>query len=355
MSNLCHLPSTGAEQEIGSDADDDILSQLGVCRLRVTLPSRWAHLEGPIPELLEEFADGRANWFDCIHSDDAQRVRDCLPRVARGEDRRPLEYRIESKRGGVLWIRHGWCRPNPADARSADEVECFIQLIDNRTQLAAEGLRATERARRQIGQELHDDVCQVLAGLACMLELFRLRVTAGIPELAPKLEEIIAELNEGMARTRMLAHGLIRAPLSVTELPVALQELATKISRNHGVAVTVRASPDLPALPPEQMLNLYRIAQEASANAVKHGRATKIELCLERRGAEMQLAIKDNGAGMPAENLRVNGVGLYSMRNRAVALGGECSFIASQDGGTVVNVSFSCPPFSSRDGRRLAS
>jgi len=181
-----------------------------------------------------------------------------------------------------------------------------------------------------------------------VLEVVTRRVVARVPDMRPLLGELAVQLQNGMERTRSLAHGLVPARLVNLGLARALRELADQARVLYGVKIQLRLTKRLPAHSSTQILQLYRIAQESISNAVKHGKATTIQLTLRQRGDEFMLSIQDNGTGLPPEAARPNGIGLYVMGYRASEIGATFRLDRPASGGVRVVVIYACKEPSSR-------
>lgn len=316
------------------------LLQLKACNWRGDARPLRGHVELPAPEELGEFLEGRTEWFSAVYPTDLESVKRGVSLVMRGLDSAPLEYRMVAENSGIVWVRHWFFDPLARDSSDHGQLAGFVQVLDERKRLEAECLRVCEREKAVIGQELHDDVCQLLAGVACMLEVVSQKAKTAMPDMVPLLVDLGAQLNAGMDRTRSLAHSLVPLRLVTMGLPSALRELAAQTERNFKIKVNVRLPRTIPAQPPEYILQLYRIAQEAISNGVKHGKATEIGLQLSREREKMVLVIADNGSGIPTELNRREGIGLHIMRYRAGAIGGQISFSSAPVKGTTVAVRF---------------
>ena len=318
-----------------------ILLELGACRWSGTFTPLCGHVKSPVPDQLSEFTRGGNNWFENVFPADLERVHKNVASMSRGEPSMAFEYRMVNEKAGIVWVRHWWSKDSRSTAaRLGGEMEGFVQIIDERKELEAECVRVSEQERHQIGQELHDDVCQILAGLACMLENFGREVKMAIPTMTPTVNELVSQLNGGMERTRSLAHCLVPLRLISLGLPAALAELAKQAHTCWGLTVEITFGRNLFPHQPDQTLHLYRIAQEAISNAVKHGKATKIQLSFRRRGNETVLTIKDNGCGLPSATSQKEGLGLNIMHYRAVEIGGNFSISSPPSGGAIVTVTY---------------
>ena len=306
-----------------------------------------AHVEAPVPPQFREFARGGTDWLKGIYPSDIDAVKKGMSLVARGLEAEPIEYRMVVEKGGIVWVRHSFMKRGRHSPRSSD-VRGFVQVLDERKRLEAECLRICEREKAAIGQELHDDVCQLLAGVSCMLEAIAQKAKTKIPELIPTFKELSDQLNAGMERTRSFAHSLVPMRLVTLGLPGALQELASQAGRNFNIKVHVSLSRNIPPQEPEQILHLYRIAQESISNAFRHGKADVVHVELRRVGRKMSLTVRDNGCGMPAESTRKQGIGLHIMRYRAGVIGGQIRFSAVPNRGSKVVVTYGGTPAAER-------
>jgi signal transduction histidine kinase len=328
---------TALDLEVGRHVE--AMLQLKACFWAGSIRPFHGRLELPVPEELAEFGQGQIDWFKGIYPADLEMVKRGAVAAGQGESSQPLEYRMVAEKGGIVWVRHVFFQGGNA-GRLNSELTGFIQVLDERKRLEAECLRVCEREKAAIGQELHDDVCQLLAGVACMLEVIAQKAKTAMPEMIPTLKDLADQLNAGMDRTRSLAHSLVPLRLVTMGLPGALRELASQAERNFKIKVHVVLPRSIPPQKPEQILHLYRIAQEAISNAFKHGKATTVRLELTRDRNKMILAIRDNGSGIPAESTRKQGIGLHIMRYRAGAIGGQVTVAGEPRQGTAVTVTY---------------
>lgn len=307
-------------------------------------PNPWkGHLEAPVPEELAEFENGQNDWFQGIYPSDVANVRERVTQALKEGSSSPFDYRVVTEKRGIVWVRH-WIH-GPATVERGDfsgALSGFVQVLDEQKLLEAECLRVCEREKTAIGQELHDDVCQLLVGLSCMLEAIGKKAKTAMPEMAPTFEDLASQLSAGMERTRSLAHSLVPMRLINMGLPRALRELASQAERNFNLKIHVSVARSLPPHKPEQILHVYRIAQEAISNAFKHGRAEEVSIELTRQRNKMNLSIRDNGCGIPSEASRKQGIGLHIMRYRAGAIGGQCTVSAQPNKGSVVSITYDC-------------
>jgi len=280
-----------------------------------------------------------ASWLDCVTPADRGRVRNFL----KSADVAPLDYRLAIPDGGECWIRH-WLLP--AETR-AGHLHGIVQAIGEQKQLEGECLQAGERERTRIGQELHDDICQVLAGLTYLMGVIHRRGKDRGEPLPAEFPELHESLVAAMNRTRAMAHGLFPAHLADGTLRDALEELARQLQTRFGFALTVKIPTRLPAHDGEVLTHLFRIAQEAMTNGVRHGGATAGEAVVRVLAGDIEIVLRDNGGGFSRAQ-PVAGVGLRSMRHRAQRLGGTIEFGNHPEGGAFVRLLYPLPAVSRR-------
>jgi len=252
---------------------------------------------------------------------------------------RAIDYRLILENGELVWVRH-WLLRRSMESDGRVRLHGLVRVISEQKRLEWECLRASEREQNRIGQELHDDVCQVLAGLGYMMQVLGARLGREAPGLRRELTELNADVMAAMQRTRLMAHGLFPARLNYVNVRQALSEFARQIKARYGREVILDLPRRLPPHSPEQIIHIYRIAQEAVGNSLRHGRATTIRIALKIFGGNAEISFEDNGAGFPAENGRPEGIGLHVMQYRARILGGSLDFCNREAGGAIVRLQY---------------
>ena len=174
----------------------------------------------------------------------------------------------------------------------------FQAEIEQRVKLEQEILQISEREQRRIGQDLHDSLCQELAAAAFFLQSTAKKLGSAHRMESDVLTEAAQIVNANVGLARDLARGLHPVELSASGLRNALSELAYRINQN----IPCRFHSPRPVRVQDETLalNLYRIAQEAAANAVQHGESKGITISLTRDRQGITLAVRDNGKGMAA-------------------------------------------------------
>lgn len=192
-----------------------------------------------------------------------------------------------------------------------------------------------DEERRRLGQELHDGVCQQLTAALWRGEELARRAEDGAALRGEDFRLMTSLLSESIEETRNVSLGLW--PLD--EEPGALERALTLLARRVGDAARVRCefstSGDVRLEDPDAAQHLYRVAQEALSNAVRHAGARLITLELKGSGEELALRVEDDGRGMP-DGAEGEGMGLRTMTYRAQLLGGELSVERAAGGGTCI-------------------
>ena len=196
----------------------------------------------------------------------------------------------------------------------------FMHDLSEQRRLEREVLQISEDERQRFGHELHDGLGQQLTAIELMSHLLARDLKSKAPALAKSANEIARLTRKTIAQTRHLAHGLAPVALGADGLMAALNDLAQSTSR---IGVPCEFHCDTPVSIPDlaAATHLYRIAQEAVNNALKHARARKISVSLGANEHSLELAIEDNGVGLRKSNNR--GIGLRVIHHRARLIGAQ--------------------------------
>ena len=206
--------------------------------------------------------------------------------------------------------------------------------------LEREILEIADHEKQRLGRELHDGLCQSLAGIAALAATLSRSLAANAePGPAAAADEIVQLLNEMIGQARDLAHGLGPFGLNGAGLAGGLETLARNVRHTYRASCTL-AWDSCPALRDETATHLVRIAQEAVRNAFAHGRADQIDISLETVDGSGLLSIRDNGVGLSEDHRNHDGIGLHTMHYRARAIGGSLTVRRRPEGGTVVACAF---------------
>ena len=219
-----------------------------------------------------------------------------------------------------------------------------IKMLERAQHLEGEIHRASKQEQQRIGRELHDGLCQTLAGIAALSATLSNRLFASSrSDASAAAAEITKLLNEAIGETRDLAHGLDPVGQQETDLPTVLEHLALNIQHRFHVSCSLECDGLFPGLGREVVSHLLRIAQEALNNAVAHGQVERIEISLSGADGEGLLSVRDDGVGIHDAALQGDGIGINTMAYRARLIGGSLEIQRRSPHGTAVTCVFPLP------------
>jgi two-component system sensor kinase FixL len=245
----------------------------------------------------------------------------------------PFETRHLTRDRRVLAVEV-WTRSIDLGGRPAELV--FASDVTERRALGSALINAIATEQRRIGRELHDGLGQELTGLALSARALATRAERDGQPIASSLVQLASLANSCIQAARRIAQGV--SPLSDVDgsLQAALEALAARSSLG-GTVVRFRSNLDSAiTLDLEARNHLYRIAQEAVQNSLKHARASTVEIELRAQVGGVGLAVHDDGGGLPSGGSRGAGLGMRTMQFRASAIGGRLAIRARLGGGVSV-------------------
>lgn len=204
-----------------------------------------------------------------------------------------------------------------------------------RQRLEREILAISDRERQRIGQDLHDGLGQQLTGIAMMQSAIAHTIEAhGLPgtETAERMAELIAESRR---EVRRITRGLHPVQDEPDALMKSLAQLIAGLPKTRGTECRFQCPSPVLVRDSKVATHLFRIAQEALGNALRHGKARRIVVRLTCNG-DIKLEVRDDGAGFPKNAPNRGGLGLRIMRSRAEAIGGHIEFLRAPRGGALV-------------------
>jgi signal transduction histidine kinase len=233
-----------------------------------------------------------------------------------------------------------------------DIAEARIALLEHSRRLEKEIVTISERERERIGQDLHDGLCQYLAAIGCAAaalesDLERLQLS----DKAKLAGEVRALLEDAVMQTRNLARGLVPVETSANGLASALEELAFSVARLARIDCRFEQTDEVNITEEVTATHLFRIAQEAINNVIKHANAERITISLGSQANTITLDVRDDGVGIANSEGGDRGMGLNILQYRAHCLGGNVQVEQLPDGGTLVACSV---PQSQEIGRRTS-
>lgn len=211
--------------------------------------------------------------------------------------------------------------PGAAPTSEAGELaltfnQMLERLQDERRESTGRVLRAQEAERLRIAQELHDQVGQELTAVLLGLSRISSQAPDGLQDDVVSVQDAVRDTLEDVRR---IAVELRPEALDDLGLTSALAVLADRFSQQLDLDVSGDIPPDLPPLPPEVELVVYRVAQESLTNVARHSASSHAELALEHDRRRLILTVRDRGLGLPPHN--TPGAGMRGMRERAALIG----------------------------------
>jgi two-component system CheB/CheR fusion protein len=212
----------------------------------------------------------------------------------------------------------------------------FVRDITERKRLEKENLEISEREQRRIGQDLHDGLCQHLAGIEMLSQVLAHKLEPRSKAAAARATEIAKAVREAISQTRLLARGLSPVTLESEGLMSALAELAVNTEKLFRVHCVFDCPEIVKFNDHAAATHLFRIAQEAVSNAIKHGGAKNISLQLREEAEAVSLRVTDDGAGFPENFSGGTGMGLRIMQARIGMVGGTLRVEQNPAGGVTL-------------------
>jgi signal transduction histidine kinase len=229
-------------------------------------------------------------------------------------------------------------------ARSGDGhiFVIIIRDITERRNLQKSLLGIEEGERRRIGHDLHDDLGQLLTGIAFKSRWLENRSQKKILITASDIAEITFLVDRAKEQVKRLSRGLSPIVEKGEEgLMVAMKELVTNTEKIFNIPCVLKCGDPVLIQNETAVTHLYRIAQEAVTNSVKHAKPDNIEICLDKERDKITMTIRDDGTGIPEIAYRKNGMGLQIMNYRANMIGASIDVSPDSNEGTVVTCIFS--------------
>ena len=215
-----------------------------------------------------------------------------------------------------------------------EAMRARLRAMQHAQALEHEIVRVSEREQMRIGQDLHDGLCQQLAAIDCAAACLKADLETEARPEAHAADNIQQMLRDAVLEARSLARGISPVHADADDLPAVLEELAEKTNQTGAVAATFTQTGDVQRMEPQTALHLYRIAQEAVRNALKHAHASRIDIELEE-GSSLKVSVADNGRGFSGTST-TKGMGVGTMRYRARLIGAELDIEPRACGGTLV-------------------
>jgi two-component system CheB/CheR fusion protein len=212
----------------------------------------------------------------------------------------------------------------------------ILRDLSDRQQLEWRLAEAQGEERRRLARELHDGLGGDLTGIGLLAQTLRTRLANAGSTLAAKAAELVTCIEDAQKQLRAAARELMPVDTIPEGLMEALNTLVKQCETTSGIPCRFQCEPPIHFEDPGTALHLFRIAQEAVHNARRHSQAAEISVTLQRVGDSLEIVVTDDGTGLKQVPGNHSGIGMDSMRQRARLLGGDCSVLPREGGGTVV-------------------
>ena len=336
------LRSSEARLAAGVDLAGLAFYEVDFVRGSTFIDDRFRGLCG-VPADREDGLGALEFWMQQLHPDDRPRVLEARAQMHDGRRERIFtEYRFLNPVSGLKWIQHvGRIAERDADGRA---VRSYGVLRDiTRRRLAEEGLRdlgrrlirAHEEERALLARELHDDVTQRLAALA--IDVGRAMHAAPDPDQAQAMQAVSDGLGRISEDIHTLAYHLHPSVLVELGLAAALRAECERRGRGGNLEIATALDPVPAELGRDNALCLFRVAQEALSNVIRHGAASAASVVLRCEGGGLRLTVRDDGVGFDPDGPGVGGsLGLLSMRERVQLVNGTFAIESAVGRGTAI-------------------
>jgi signal transduction histidine kinase len=222
------------------------------------------------------------------------------------------------------------------DRRVLERTAALQREVAERQRLDREIARVADRERHRLGQDLHDSLGQHLTGTALAAQVLKEKLLLRSAPETIEAEKLVRYVEEGIDVTRNLARGFFSPELDADGLIVALQGLAENMTERFGIDCVFEGEDSLRIHDAAIATQLYRIAQEAVMNSIKHASAQRITIRLAMGLSELSLTISDDGIGFPEKLPASEGLGLRLMRHGASLAGASFDVRRNSQRGTIV-------------------
>lgn len=284
-------------------------------------------------------------WASGVHPDD---LTPCISRYSAAfDDRVPfvMEYRLRRFDGNYRWIvDHGVPRFDP-EGTFCGYIGSCIDITDRKSseealqELGGRLITAQEEERTRIARELHDDLSQRMALAMIDLDLLTNDLQPPSPRVRKRLDDISRTINGLTSDIHGISHRLHPSKLDTLGLASAIKSLCAEFSNQHALQVRFSCQGMPEKVPPDVTLCIFRIAQEALRNVVKHSGVSEATIELSGHSDFLDLCISDSGAGFQVESLKTrSGLGLISVRERVRLVHGQLSIDSQPAKGTFIEV-----------------
>ena len=306
------------------------------------LQGRFVHANASFSETMgysKKQVFGKTPWeIGLMDKAETVRSKERFARLLRGEKNPPSDSRLRTKDGewrSVELRSTVTCKPDG----SLDRIVVTGTDMTERNRLQQEVLRVVEQEQARVGHDLHDGVGQTMTGIVSLLEALEADLQGDARMQAQRIHEL---LRQSVSEVRRMSHGLSPTSVKYRGLVGALQLLAETVRTNFRTPCLCDVDAGIVIHNNDIETHLFRIAQEAVNNALRHGKPTKVKLSLQHVSqTECELRIEDDGAGLKkTKKGQRNGIGVRVMDYRANLIGARLTIKTKPRKGVAVTCRF---------------
>ena len=269
-------------------------------------------------------------YFDFVHPDDIDGTIAAAAKLYEGEIVVSFQNRYICRDGSIRWLT--W---NAGIDREFKKVYAVARDTTEQRDTEERIFQAGVKEQERIARDLHDGLGQILTALAFKGKLIEQMLQAGEALTIKQATDIVTLANRASEQARALARGL--DPVVMKEgLVMALHDLAHTTTESFGIACTVEHDDASESLDKNLANHLFRIAQEAVNNAVKHGMSTSISIYVTTDDEATTLTVLNDGIIVTTAHREDTGLGIHTMNHRAKLIGGALNIIPNPTGGLIV-------------------
>jgi PAS domain S-box-containing protein len=293
----------------------------------------------------EDEVIGRTPWeIGLMEPQGIARSKERFGRLLRGEDNPATDVRLRTKSGEWRMVELRSTSTRNPDG-TPDRIVITGTDVTERNRLQREVLRVIEQEQARVGHDLHDGVGQTMTGILVLLDALKGEVAGETRDQVARIHELMME---SVAEVRRMSHGLSPTSVKYRGITGALQLLAETVRTNFRTPCECHIDTGIIIGSEEKEGHLFRIAQEAVNNALRHGKPTQVSLSFRRiRPEECELRVEDNGLGLKKKRtgrLGARGIGLQVMEYRTNLIGGRLKIENLPKRGVVVTCQLECEP-----------
>lgn len=284
------------------------------------------------------------NWFEMfLPPMDRKKIRQLFENALSGTRTKGNVNPILTKDGGLRYIEWYDSTLTNSDGRLIGLL-CTGQDVTERQELERHIVSISNEERWRIGKDLHDSVGQELTGLSMSADALLISLTRDSRPEAEVAGKIKQGLMRSLSQVRTLSKGMNPVDIDAEGLMSALSELASRLNDLPGIRCSFHCEQPVLIRDNEMATQLFRIAQEATTNAIRHGEPDEITISMERTDHHLILRIADNGSGIAPNDFVCKGMGLRTMGYRARMINGDLQVRPLVNGGTEVVCSIAVDP-----------